>query len=285
MGADQNSFRPHLLHFANLKMHLPPLSQAPTLPGLATTPEPFSVWPSGAPQWAHLPKRQMCAPLGDLAQVPELCSMRSPGDAFSVLTSPGARRVVSDVATAPPPPPWIELCTFSTAWHLRQCAWSLSHCGTHLYPQNWHSTFCRSFRPSAFGSAASVAGGVAAAANGATSAASGVGGFAGLAVAAVGGARAGALPMPRGGSALAQWLHFPNFQRCAPLLGAFGQCPDSDSMALPGACLNVLTSPTCLRDSFTSLPATGPAPAARRRRTAKHFKQLASSFIHCGTHW
>eukprot|EP00438_Fugacium_kawagutii_P031269 Skav218641 [mRNA] locus=scaffold365:339037:339342:+ [translate_table: standard] len=41
-----DSPRPHLVHLANLNMHLPPISQSAAPPGLGSTPGPLANFPS-----------------------------------------------------------------------------------------------------------------------------------------------------------------------------------------------------------------------------------------------
>ena len=62
--------RPHLVHLANLNIHLPPISQSAAPPGLGNTPTPLANCPSGIWQKLHLPYFQWCTPSGALPQLP-----------------------------------------------------------------------------------------------------------------------------------------------------------------------------------------------------------------------
>mmetsp|Transcript_113523 Transcript_113523/g.212690 ORF Transcript_113523/g.212690 Transcript_113523/m.212690 type:complete len:246 (-) Transcript_113523:148-885(-) len=67
--------RPHLLHLANLNMHLPPRQQSSLPPGFCTAPNSDSRRPSGCWQCKHLPNFQWCTPLGDNLHSPDSDSM------------------------------------------------------------------------------------------------------------------------------------------------------------------------------------------------------------------
>jgi hypothetical protein len=57
-----SSPRPHLVHFANLNMHLPPFWHSPTPPGFCIPPGPFANFPTACGQNMPEPDFQGCTP-------------------------------------------------------------------------------------------------------------------------------------------------------------------------------------------------------------------------------
>ena len=119
-----DSPRPHLVHFANLNIHFPPISQSAAPPGFGNTPGPLANFPSACWQKLHLPYFQWCTPSGALEQLPLADSMALLGANLKVLTSPESRRP-SPLASAPKISrlaSWMEPRVRKTAWHFRQWA-------------------------------------------------------------------------------------------------------------------------------------------------------------------